>query len=101
MPEQITSLVIAAACFGLLAFMRVKVFQLRAAAHGRRFCVGGSLRLMMHVLGSLLVPGLGQAMRGRMTAAFVHLGIFVFALASVGEAALFLNLVSAMEHAFN
>lgn len=94
-------MLIAAAFFGLLACMRVKVLQFRATTHGRRFCAGGSLRMMMHVLGSLLVPGLGQAMRGRMTAAFAHLGVFVLALASVGEAALFFNLASAMEHALN
>ena len=100
MPGQLSSFLAAAAFFALLAFMRMKVFQFHAAAQGRRFSASSSLRVVLHVLGSLLVPGLGQAMRGRITAAFARLGIFVFALASMCEAALCLNLASAMEHAF-
>ena len=101
MLEQLPSFLIAAAVFGLLVFMRTKVFQFRSAAAGGHFQFGSSLRMMLRVLGSLLVPGLGQAMSGRMTAAFWHFGVFIAALCCFGEAAFLINLISAMEHAFS
>lgn len=101
MSDPISSFLIATAIFGLLGFMRVKVFQMLAEAHGRHFCFGPGFRVMLNVLGSAVIPGLGQATRGRMIAAFLHLGIFLLAFHSMGEAALFFNLASAMEHAFN
>lgn len=92
---------IAAAVLGLLVVIRVKVFQFRSAASGGHFSFGASLRQMLRVLSSLLVPGLGQAMRGSMTVAFWHLGVFIVALCCVGEAAFLISLISAMEHAFS
>lgn len=91
---------VALLAFTLLLLLRVKVLKLRAAVSGRSFHFGGSMRMLLRVLGSLVIPGLGQAMRGRMTASFIHLGIFILALACVGEAAFLFNLFSAMEHAF-
>jgi hypothetical protein len=101
MPEQLSSFLVAVVFFGLLVVIRVQVFQLRAATQKRQFCPGSSMHLLLHVFASLAVPGLGQAMRGRTSAAFAHLGIFAIALAFVGVTAFFFNLVSAMEHVFN
>jgi hypothetical protein len=81
--------------------LRVKVMEYRVAVSGSQaFSFGRSLRMLLRVLGSLVVPGLGQAMSGRMKTAFIHLGIFTLALVCVGEAAFLFNIVSAMEHAF-
>lgn len=84
--------------FSLLIFLRVKVFQMRAGVQGKTFCFSQSLHLTLRVLASLLIPGLGQAMGGRMAASALHLGMFLVALCLVGEVAFLLNLVSAMEH---
>lgn len=97
---ELPSILIAAIVFGLLVAIRVEVFQFRSAASGDQFSFGASLRQMLRVLSSLLVPGLGQAMRGSMTAAFWHLGAFIVALCCFGEAAFLINFISAMEHAF-
>lgn len=101
MLEQLPSLLIAAVVFGLLVFMRTQVFQIRSAAVGGRFLFGSSLRMMLRVLSSLLLPGLGQATSGRMTVAFWHLGVFIVALYCFGETAFLINIISAMEHAFS
>jgi len=78
----------AAAIFGLLVFLRVKVFQALAGSVGKffRFTVG------------LLVPCLSQAMSGRMAASAFHLGVFALTFLLVGEPDLLLNLASAMEN---
>lgn len=99
--QELPSILIAAAVFGILVVIRVKVFQFRSTASGAHFCLGFSLRQMLRVLSSLLMPGLGQAMRGSMTVAFWHLGVFIIALCCFGEAAFLINLISAMEHAFS
>jgi hypothetical protein len=98
--QELRSILVALLAFTLLVLLRVKALEFRAAVSGRSFHFGGSLRMLLRVLGSLAIPGLGQAMRGRTTASFIHLGIFTLALACVGEAAFLLNLFSAMEHAF-
>lgn len=98
--QELPSILAALLIFTLLVLLRVKVLEFRAAVSGRSFQFGGSLRMLLRVLGSLAIPGLGQAMRGRMTASFIHLGIFTLALVCFGEAAFLINLVSAMEHAF-
>lgn len=99
--QELPSILIAAAAIGLLVVIRVKVFQYRSAESGGCFNFRASLWEMLRVLSSLLVPGLGQAMRGSMTAAFWHLGVFTVALCCFGEAAFLFNLISAMEHAFS
>jgi hypothetical protein len=99
--QELPSILISAAVFGLLVLIRVKVMKFRAACAGGQFSFGASLRMLLRVLSSLLVPGLGQAMRGRMTTAFWHLGVFVMAICFVGEAAFLINLISAIEHTFS
>ncbi|WP_395752953.1 hypothetical protein [Prosthecobacter sp.] len=98
--EDIPSILPAALAFSALVLLRVKVMGFRTNARGRQFHIVRSLRMLLHVLSSLAVPGLGQAMRGRTEIAFVHLGIFVLAFTCMGEAALIFNIGSAMEHAF-
>lgn len=98
--QELPSILVALLVCTLLVLLRVKVMEYRAAVSGRSFHFGGSLRMLLRVLGSLVVPGLGQAMSGRMKTAFIHLGIFTLALVCVGEAAFLFNIVSAMEHAF-
>jgi hypothetical protein len=98
--QELLSILIAAAVFGLLRVIRVKVFQFRSADLGGHFSLRASLRQMLRVLSSLLVPGLGQSMRGSMTVAFWHLGVLIVAFIFVGEVAFFLNLAYAMESAF-
>ena len=100
MPKQLTTCLVAAAFFGLLALVRIKVLQLRATDRGHRFRVGGP-SFMLYVLASVLLPRLVPAMRGRMTVAFALLSIIALVLASVGDSALFLNLASAAEHSIN
>ena len=98
--QDLPSILPAALAFSVLVLLRVKVMGFRANVCGRRFYFGRSLRMLCHVLSSLAVPGLGQAMRGRTGVALAHLGIFALAFTCVGEAALILNIGSAMEHAF-
>lgn len=96
--QEPPSILIAAAFLGLLMVIRVKVFQFRAAASRGKFFFSTSLLQMLRVLSSLIVPGLGQAMRGSTSAAFWHLGVFIAAFYCIGEAAFFINLISALEH---
>lgn len=98
--QELPSILVALLVFALLVLLRVKVMEYRAALSGRSFHFGGSLHMLLRVLGSLVVPGLGQAISGRMKTAFIHLGIFTVALVCFGGAAFMFNLVSAMEHAF-
>lgn len=98
--QELPSILVALLVSTLLVLLRVKVMTFRSAVAGRSFNFGASLRMLLRVLGSLVIPGLGQAIRGRITASFIHLGIFTLALACVGEAAFLFNIFSAMEHAF-
>lgn len=98
--QELPSILPAALAFIVLVLLRLKVMEFRAHLCGRRYKFWRSLRMLFHVLSSLAVPGLGQAMRGRTWAAFAHLGLFAVAFASMGEAALLLNIGSAMEHVF-
>ncbi len=98
--QDLPSILPAALAFSVLVLLRVKTMEFRANVCGRRFHFGRSLHMLLHVLSSLAVPGLGQAMRGRTKIAFAHLGIFALAFTYMGEAALIFNIGSAMEHAF-
>ncbi len=84
----------------LLVSLRVKVMEYRADVSGRSFHFGDSLRMLLRVLGSLVVPGLGLAIRRRVKTGLIHLGIFTVALVCPGEADFLFNLVSVMRHAF-
>lgn len=96
--QELPSILATLAVFGLLIFIRVKVMQFRCGVAGRTFSFVNSLHLMLRVLSSLLVPGFGQAMCGRIGVGLMHLGIFVVAFCCLGEVAFLINLVSAMEH---
>ncbi len=96
--QELPSILAALAVFGLLIFIRVKVMQFRCGAAGGTFQFGNSLHLMLRVLSSLVVPGFGQAMRGRIGVGLMHLGVFVAAYCWLGEVAFLINIVSAMEH---
>jgi hypothetical protein len=98
--QELPSILAALALFGLLIFIRVKVMQFRCGVAGRTFQFGRSLHLMLRVLSSLVVPGLGQAMFGRIRVGLMHLGVFVATFCFLGEVAFLINLVSAMEHVF-
>jgi hypothetical protein len=99
--QQLPSILAALAVFGLLTFLRVKVMQFRCGVSGGTFHFGNSLRLMLRILGSLVMPGLGQIVRGRVTIGLLHLGVFVTAFCCVGEVAFMINFVSAIEHVFS
>ncbi|MFZ4767746.1 MAG: hypothetical protein ACOYMN_22595 [Roseimicrobium sp.] len=96
--QELPSILAALAVLGLLIFIRVKVMQFRFGLAGGKFRFGNSLHLMLRVLSSLVVPGFGQAMRGRIGVGLMHLGVFVAAFCFLGEVAFLINLVSAMEH---
>jgi hypothetical protein len=96
--QELPSILAALAVFGLLVLIRVKVMEFRVRATGGHFSFGRSLHMLLRVLSSLAVPGLGQAMRGSVFTGFAHLTIFVVALCCVGSAAFLINLASAMEH---
>jgi hypothetical protein len=98
--QELPSILAALAVLGLLIFIRVKVMQFRCGAAGGTFHFGSSLQLMLRVLSSLVVPGLGQGMRGRVGVGLLHLGVFVVAFCCLGEVAFLINLVSATEHVF-
>lgn len=98
--QELPSILPAALALSVLVLLRVKTMEFRAKACGRRFHFGRSIRMLLHVLSSLAVPGLGQAMRGSTGVAFAHLAIFTLAFTCIGEAALLFNIGSAMEHAF-
>lgn len=98
--HEIPSILGALAVLGLLVLIRVKVMEFRVGAVGGQFSFGRSLHMLLRVLGSLVVPGLGQAMRGSVITGFAHLAIFVVAFCCVGEVAFLINLASAMEHPF-
>jgi hypothetical protein len=98
--HELPSILGALAVFSLFVLIRVKVMEFRVGAAGGQFSFGRSLHMLLRVLGSLVVPGLGQAMRGSVITGFAHLAIFVVAFCCVGEVAFLINLVSAMEHVF-
>ena len=98
--QEMPFILAALAVLGLLIFIRVKVMQFRCGAAGGTFHFGSSLQLMLRVLGSLFMPGLGPAMRGRVGIGLVQLGAFVMAFYCLGDVAFLINLVSAMEHVF-
>jgi len=98
--QELPSILAALAVFGLLIFIRVKVMQFRCGAAGGAFHFGSSLQLMLRVVSSLVVPGLGQAMFGRIGVGMMHLAVFVAVFCCLGEVAFLINLVSAMEHVF-
>ena len=98
--QELPSILAALAVFGLLIFIRVKVIQFRSGTAGGTFHFGGSIHLMLRVLSSLVLPGLGQVMRGRIGVGILHLGVFVAAFCCLGSVAFLINLVSAMEHVF-
>lgn len=98
--HELPSILAALALFGLLIFIRVKVTQFRSGATGGTVHFGSSLHLMLRVLGSLVVPGFGQAMRGCIGLGLLHLGVFVVTFCYLGDVAFLINLVSAMEHVF-
>ncbi len=98
--QELPSILAALAIFGLLIFIRVKVMQFRCGATGRAFHFGNSLQLMLRVLSSLAVPGLGQAMFGRIGLGLLHLSVFAVAFCYLGDLAFLINLASAMEHVF-
>jgi hypothetical protein len=86
--------------FAFLVLLRLKVMEYRADVSVSSFHFGGILRMLLRVIGSLVVPGHGQAIRGRVKTAFIHFGIFTEALIYLGEAAFLFNLVFVMERAF-
>lgn len=98
--HELPSILGALALFGILVMIRVKVMEFRIGAVGGQFNFGRSLHMLLRVLSSLAVPGLGQAMRGSVVTGFAHLAVFVVALCCVGEVAFLINLISAMEHVF-
>ena len=98
--QELPSILAALAIFGLLIFIRVKVMQFRSGAAGGTVHFRNSILLMLRVLGSLVAPGFGQAMRGCIGIGLLHLGVFVVAFCYLGDFAFLINLVSAMEHVF-
>lgn len=95
--QELPSILAAQAIFGLLNFISVKVMQFRCGATGRASNFGNSLQL---VLSSLAVPGLRQAMFGRIGVGLLHLSVSTVAFCYLDEVAFLINLVSAMEHVF-
>jgi hypothetical protein len=98
--QELPPILAALAVFGLLIFIRVKVMQYRCGATGGSFHFRSSLQLMLRVVSSLVVPGLGQTMFGRIGVGMMHLAVFVAAFCELGEVAFLINLFSAMEYVF-
>ena len=96
--HDLPSILAALAVLGFLILIRVKVMQFRCGVTGRVFHFGKSLRLTLRVLSSLAIPGIGQAMFGRIRVGLIHLSIFTAAFCCLGEVAFLINFASALEH---
>lgn len=92
-----TSFIVASILIFSLVILRVFVFRWCAQARGHSFLVSDSLRKLLQALGSLAIPGLGQAAQGRFEAATCHLLFFGAAWHFAGWYAIPIHILSALE----
>jgi hypothetical protein len=91
------SLLVAIACMTALVTLRVFIFRWVAQSQKRSFHAIRSLRKLLQVFGSFLIPGLGQATQGRFEVATLHITLFGVLWFSTGWFAVPLQIASALE----